>query len=144
MFFGAPLALLPLGCFPRPGLVPPGPSAVFEAIIPQDFGARTPGTQYAEAHGTVAASATQIYTQVTVFIGVDTGALAQLPADGSLVALTVFNRCGTGEALSIIPDDGGEIESVGIDAAVAIADGGNATFTCLDPALQIGRQWWIT
>lgn len=114
------------------------------SVTPQDFGALTPGIRYAEANGITAGTAAQIYTKYTVFETVAPGAIAQLPAtNAAYVEIIIMNRCGTGEVLTVIPDSGGQIESYGPSGSVGVADGGNATFVCLDQVISPGRQWWV-
>jgi hypothetical protein len=52
-------------------------------------------------------------------------ALVHLPVPDE----TVLNRCGTGQQLLVYPPTGEQIEGHAENAAVGIADGGNATFT---------------
>lgn len=113
-------------------------------IAPQQFGAPAPGVTNMVATGTTTATATLIYAKYSVFTTVSSGAYAQLPqSNASQVELVVMPRGGN--TLNVIPDAGGQIESYGTNVAVAVADGGNATFVCLDPAVKNtqGRQWWI-
>lgn len=42
---------------------------------------------------------------------------------------TIFNRCGTGVALSVYPIVGMRIEGVGVNVPVTIPDGNQITFT---------------
>lgn len=113
-------------------------------IAPQQFGANAPGVSNMVATGTTPQTATQIYAKYSVFTTVAAGAYAQLPqSNASQIALVIMPRGG--QNLNVIPDPGGQIENYGTNVAVQVADGGNATFVCLDPAIKNtqGRQWWI-
>lgn len=112
------------------------------AVLPQQFGALTPGRRFASATGVTSATAEPIYTKYTIFETVVSGGIAQLPAsNASAVELVVLNRGAN--ILSVIPDSGGQIENLGTDTAAGVAVGANATFVCLDPVIAPGRQWWV-
>ena len=113
-------------------------------LAPQQFGAQVPGQTGLSATGTTALTATQIYVKYSIFSTVVAGAIAQLPgANASEVELIVMPRGGND--LTVIPDPGGQIENFGMDVGVRVADGGSATFVCVDSAVlrSQGRQWWV-
>lgn len=113
-------------------------------LAPQQFGAQVPGLTGLSATGTTPLTATQIYVKYSIFSTVVAGGTAQLPgANASEVELIVMPRGGND--LTVIPDPGGQIESYGADVGVQVADGGSATFVCVDSAVLRGqgRQWWV-
>ena len=108
-----------------------------------DFGANVPGEASVVATGTNQATAYQIIRKHTVFGTVANGTAGVLPsAYSSGTEITIFNRGAN--VLLIFPGTGDQIEAYGVNQAVAVAPGGDATFVSFDPPLTTPpRTWWL-
>lgn len=114
------------------------------SILPQQFGPLCPGLRGLVASGTTAATATLLYNRNNIFEIVVDGGMSRLPGTGSsMVEITVFNQDPSNDLL-VIPDEGDQIWNLGPSAAATVsANGGVATFVCVDSVLQRPRQWWV-
>jgi hypothetical protein len=95
------------------------------------------------ATGTNQAGAFPLAATINVFSTVPVNSGAKLPEGySSVTPIEVLNRGANPE--NVYPFLGDQIETYGVNVAVQVAAGGNASFACFDPVSQSQpRTWWL-
>lgn len=119
-----------------------GLSGPVMAQVPTDLGLPVPVSMGLSATGSSQIDARLIRRKISVFSNVPSGSGAILPSSGAAgVQLTIFNKGSN--ALLIYPPAGGQIDSLGINAAYSLAAGSSITLNNLDGPgpFSAGQTW---
>lgn len=110
-------------------------------FVPQQFGELTPGINGVIAAGTTQADATLIYNKVNVIVAAPDSSGVGLPGTGaSQIEIILLND--TDNDVNVWPDNGGQVNDLGVDAAFVLAAGGLLFCWCFDKTTRPGHQWY--